>query len=149
MMRFLIEGLIVRVRAFTQPVSTARRLQAENDRLQDICASAYQLAGLVAAPVRFLDALSNPCDATPEQIDALIPVGENEIGAVAESQALRTLLKEARNALDYFRRWGEGVNTAIGHYPPAGAWKPTLDAIARIDAALKLERWDYGGEQCK
>jgi hypothetical protein len=146
MMRLLFKSLIERLRAFTQPVITARRLQAENDRLQDICASAYQLAGLVAAPVRFMDALSRPLDATPRQIDALIPVGEDEIGAVAESRALRTLLKEARDALDYFRRWGEGVNTAIGHYPPAGAWKPTLDAIARIDAALKLERWDYGGE---
>jgi hypothetical protein len=146
MMRFLFEGLIERLRAYTQPVSTARRLQAENDRLQDICASAYQLAGLVAAPVRFLDALSRPLDTTPKQIDALIPVGEEEIGAVAENEALRSLLKEARDALDYFRRWGEGVNTAIGHYPPAGAWKPTLDAIARIDAALKLERWDYGGK---
>jgi hypothetical protein len=146
MMRVVFGGLLDRLRTYTQPVSTSRRLQAENDRLQDICASAYQLAGLVAAPVRFLDALSRPLNATPAEIDALIPVGEDEIGAVAESQALRTLLKEARDALDYFRRWGEGVNTAIGHYPPAGAWKPTLDAIARIDAALKLERWDYGGE---
>jgi hypothetical protein len=146
MMRFLIEDLIDRLRTYTQPVSTARRLQAENDRLQDICASAYQLAGLVAAPVRFLDALSRPLDTTPKQIDALIPVGEDEIGAVAESQALRTLLTEARGALDYFRSWGDGLNSAIGHYPPTGAWKPTLDAITRIDAALKLDRWDYGGE---
>jgi hypothetical protein len=144
MMRFLFVSLVDRLRTYTQPISTARRLQAENDRLQYICASAYQLAGLVAAPERFLDALSNPCDATQEKIEALIPVAEEEIGAVAESQALRALLKEARDGLEFFRTWGESLNSVLGYYPPAKSWQPTLDAIARIEAALKLERWDYG-----
>lgn len=54
-------------------------LRDENDRLQQICACAYQMAGLTGAPVRFLDALANPLLMTQEQIDALLPLHEDEI----------------------------------------------------------------------
>lgn len=73
--------------AVSELIAEIERLRAENDRLQDICAAAYQMAGLVGAPVRFLDALSNPCDATQEQIDALLPVGEDEIDAARSAPA--------------------------------------------------------------
>lgn len=65
------------------------RLQAENaalrkdaERLEHILEATYQMAGVVDAPVRFLDALSSPCDVTQEQIDALLPVREDEFDEI-------------------------------------------------------------------
>jgi hypothetical protein len=43
------------------------------DHLEQIIAAAYQLAGAVDAPLNWLDVLSDPCAATQEQIDALLP----------------------------------------------------------------------------
>lgn len=54
------------------------QVSQQNERLQEICAAAYQMAGVFEAPVRFLDALSNPMDATREQIEALLPVSADE-----------------------------------------------------------------------
>jgi hypothetical protein len=53
-------------------------LKDEIERLQMICACAYQMAGVAGAPVRFLDALSCPLEMTREQIDALLPVRDDE-----------------------------------------------------------------------
>ena len=54
------------------------RLRARIERLEAICAAAYQMAGAYDAPVRFLDALAlyeEYLAMTPEQIiDALLPV---------------------------------------------------------------------------
>lgn len=66
------------------------RLNVQSDKLQMICASAYQMAGLVGAPVRFLDALANPCGATQDQIDALLPIREEEVNALRENELLKS-----------------------------------------------------------
>lgn len=68
------------------------RLDGISERLQRIVTSAYQMAGLVGAPVRFLDALANPCDATEDQINALLPIGEDEIDAKRENGLLKQLI---------------------------------------------------------
>lgn len=54
------------------------------DHLQQICAAAYQLAGTVGAPVRFLDALALHDDV---YVDALLPVSMHECDEIAALQA--------------------------------------------------------------
>lgn len=147
MMRFIFLNLMDRLRVYMLPVGTARRLQAENARFKDMCASAYQLAALVGAPARFLDTLSKPLDATPQQISTLLPIEDHEINAVRESKALRDLLKEARDALYFFKSWGDSLNSVLGYSPPREPWRPALEAIARIDAALRLPSI-HGADLC-
>lgn len=68
---------------------TAQALAAKVDRLQAVCAAAYQLAGAVGAPVRFLDALS---DAASDELEAractadLLPIGPLDCDAVRETR---------------------------------------------------------------
>ncbi|USS44662.1 hypothetical protein NFI99_23840 [Burkholderia glumae] len=60
------------------------------DRYQAVCAAAYQLAGVVGAPLRFLDALSDAANGEPMSADEalnLLPVGLNEIDEVNRSAA--------------------------------------------------------------
>ena len=45
----------------------------ESDKLLEIIAAAYQIAGAYEAPDYVLDVLANPTTATQEQIDALLP----------------------------------------------------------------------------
>ncbi|WP_186215907.1 hypothetical protein [Burkholderia gladioli] len=55
------------------------------DRYQAICAAAYQLAGVVGAPLRFLDALSEAANGEPMSTDDalnLLPVGLDEFDEV-------------------------------------------------------------------
>ena len=55
-------------------------------RYQKVCAAAYQLAGLVDAPLRFLDALSDASNGEP-MADAieLLPVTQDECGAMMDA----------------------------------------------------------------
>lgn len=55
-----------------------KRLQYENDHLRDLLAVAYQMAGVVGAPVRFLDAFAHHTG-TPE---TLLPVELDEFDLV-------------------------------------------------------------------
>ncbi|CAG9205423.1 hypothetical protein BGLA2_1720046 [Burkholderia gladioli] len=60
------------------------------DRYQAICSAAYQLAGVVGAPLRFLDALSDAANGEPMSADEalnLLPVGLDEIDEVNRSAA--------------------------------------------------------------
>lgn len=58
------------------------RLEEKIERLEAICACAYQMAGVYDAPVRFLDALAFHDEymqmTTDEIMDALLPVGPVE-----------------------------------------------------------------------
>lgn len=59
-------------------------LRAERERYQALCAAAYQLAGTVNAPVRFLDALADGANGEIEarqKTDDLLPVDPKETGA--------------------------------------------------------------------
>jgi hypothetical protein len=54
------------------------------ERYKALCAAAYQLAGLMNAPVRFLDALSDAANGELEaraKTDDLLPVLPTEVGA--------------------------------------------------------------------
>ncbi|WP_396328542.1 hypothetical protein [Burkholderia anthina] len=60
-----------------------RILESRIERYQSLCAAAYQLAGAVDAPVRFLDALSEGANGNPppeEHALALLPVTAAECG---------------------------------------------------------------------
>ena len=72
--RRMRDALLARVEAAEQ----------EADLLRQLCASAYQMAGVAGAPLRFLDALSRHDDVTQEQIDALLPVFPHEFDAAME-----------------------------------------------------------------
>lgn len=52
----------------------ARRLQYENEHLRDLLAVAYQLAGVVGAPKRFLDAFAYH----EGTVETLLPVDPKE-----------------------------------------------------------------------
>ncbi|ARK42635.1 hypothetical protein [Burkholderia pseudomallei] len=59
-------------------------LRAERERYQALCAVAYQLAGAMNAPVRFLDALADGANGDIEarqKTDDLLPVDPQETGA--------------------------------------------------------------------
>lgn len=84
----------------------AQKLVAKVDALQAVCAAAYQLAGAVGAPVRFLDALA---DAASDELEArvrtedLLPVGPLDCDEVAvprrDVARLLGLLQDARRLL--------------------------------------------------
>lgn len=46
---------------------------SQYQRLLDVIAAAYQIAGYHCAPAHVLDVLANPSMATQEQIDAMLP----------------------------------------------------------------------------
>lgn len=54
-------------------------LRAENDKLHEIIACCYQLAGLVDAPLVWFDVLSDPKNATRKQIDQMLPITYNDV----------------------------------------------------------------------
>lgn len=59
-------------------------LRAERERYQALCAAAYQLAGAMSAPVRFLDAFSDGANGEIEarqKTEDLTPVDSKEMGA--------------------------------------------------------------------
>lgn len=80
--RFLIERgdiPVERVRAYEEMAT----LRANMERYQELCAAAYQMAGVVNAPVRFMDALSDgACGEfeTRGKIADLLPVLPDEAG---------------------------------------------------------------------
>ena len=66
-----------------------REMWDENERLKEICAATYQLAGAVEAPVRFLDALSRH----EGSIDSLLPVTLDECDVISRLRERITALE--------------------------------------------------------
>jgi hypothetical protein len=65
------------------------RLREREEKYQQVCAAAYQLAGTMDAPVRFLDALSDAsCGEfeTRGKIEDLLPVTPDETGSFLSDQ---------------------------------------------------------------
>lgn len=56
--------------------------------LEALCADAYQLAGTVGAPVRFLDALSAAAAGKPLPQVSLLPVYDTECSAVVQRESV-------------------------------------------------------------
>lgn len=56
--------------------------------------------------------------------------------ATTENEELRGSLKDAREALNFFKNWGESLNQITGYEATPKSWRPILTAMARIDALL-------------
>jgi hypothetical protein len=113
---------------------------AEIEQLQKICAAAYQLAGVVGAPVRFLDALALHADV---DVEKLLPVFLHECSAAEPPAALDkggimqlvqefastwslvggrfddgTMLDEANKRLEEIRAALDGIKVVGATQPP-------------------------------
>lgn len=108
----------------------------EIERLRQLCAAAYQMAGVVGAPVRFLDALSRHDDVTQEQIDALLPVFQHEFDALARPEAAekaieRVLPAKAREHIDCWK-----VNYGLDRYDKVTAARRWAEAGGPSDGPI-------------
>ncbi|WP_433705841.1 hypothetical protein [Paraburkholderia sacchari] len=86
-------------------------LRAQIERYQAICASAYQLAGAVDAPLRFLDALASAANGEPVSEEAaldLLPVTVEECAVVPKGA---TLTDEQRGAIEWSIRKMDSPHT--------------------------------------
>jgi hypothetical protein len=109
----------------------AQKLVAKVDGLQAVCAAAYQLAGAVGAPVRFLDALS---DAASDELEAractadLLPISPLDCDEVSyraqDVTRLLNLLRDVRRLV------------APLYFPVASDQAALVALRAAIDAEL-------------
>lgn len=79
-----IEKQLATDRGHVVPSATILALIAEVRALRNVCAAAYQLAGTMNAPLRFLDALSDASNGEIEaraKTDDLLPVSPDEVGS--------------------------------------------------------------------
>lgn len=104
------------------------------DRCEELLATAYQLAGLVGAPVRFLDAyaLHDGTDA-----DSLLPVGLDEL---EEFKALQFRLDSAENAMREVVSHLQNSQRGSTHWAGCPDVHPVCKAIAMLVDALPLPR---------
>ncbi|QTO46341.1 hypothetical protein [Burkholderia latens] len=96
-------------------------LRTERERYQALCAAAYQLAGAMNAPVRFLDAFADAANGEIEarqKTDDLLPVDPAETGTFpAWSDAEMGEWKRNSERLEYLCREGAYVEkTGNGLY---------------------------------
>lgn len=64
-------------------------LRAERERYQALCAAAYQFAGVVNAPARFLDAFADGANGEIEarqKTDDLLPLTAEELKTLMEAE---------------------------------------------------------------
>lgn len=61
--------------AMAQEIAERRAAMVDYDKLLDIIAAAYQIAGAHGAPVHVLDVLARPGEATEAQVSAMLPYG--------------------------------------------------------------------------
>jgi hypothetical protein len=78
--------------------SELETLRARVGALEDICGAAYQLAGTVGAPIRFLDALAAAAGGKRIPKVDLLPVSEMECDQVREREDLITRARELLGA---------------------------------------------------
>lgn len=82
------EGLVKTIERMGKNTGVMR---AQIEQYQALCAAAYQLAGAMNAPVRFLDALSDGANGELEaraKTDDLLPVTSGEVGTFADALML-------------------------------------------------------------
>jgi hypothetical protein len=84
------------------PLTDAQTLEALRQRveaLQDLCGAAYQLAGNVGAPERWLDALVAAAHGEPiPDLDPLFPITADDCQVVADLRARLARVREAVSA---------------------------------------------------
>lgn len=121
------------------PSTTVLSLIAEVRALRDVCAAAYQLAGTMNAPVRFLDAFSDASNGEIEaraKTDDLLPVSPDEVGSFLSDEG-----QEYREDAERYRFARESIQE--GYAFPGGfylsesggeSWDKTIDAARREKA---------------
>jgi len=67
----------------TEP-ETLDTLRRRVEALERVCAEAYQLAGVIGAPVRVLDNLAAAADGLPLPHDSFLPIALEDCDAVRE-----------------------------------------------------------------
>jgi hypothetical protein len=151
-----IERLIKDSKIPGAPVSgaTVLALIAEVRALRELCAATYQMAGVVNAPERFLDALSDAANGeigSRASTDALLPVDASECGAFpAESGDEVRALREDKARLDYL----DCMNTQLNKfYDTTYQWKVILSPnIVRLTAGRQWAGYvgdiDLNDAQC-
>lgn len=124
----------------TKLAESNANLRAQIERYQATCASAYQLAGAVDAPLRFLDALSAASNGEPVSEEAaldLLPVTAHECAGVPRTDG------NTEDAERY--RWLRRQAIAVRSYADGSPWwevdymLPGESFDAAIDAARKAE----------
>lgn len=120
-------------------IAEVRALREDAERYQALCAAAYQLAGTMNAPVRFLDALSDGSCGELEmraKTDDLLPVSPDEVGSFLSDEG-----QEYREDAERYRFARENVQE--GYALPGGfylsekggdSWDKTIDAARREKA---------------
>ncbi|MGS1028796.1 hypothetical protein [Burkholderia glumae] len=106
------------------------------DRYQAVCAAAYQLAGVVGAPLRFLDALSDAANGEPMSADEalnLLPVGLNEIDEVNRSASAPAEAREPSPTAGM--NLGERIKHVGGRENAAGYIE--FGSVAAVGALIK------------
>ena len=99
----------------TAMASELETLRARVVALEDVCGAAYQLAGTVGAPIRFLDALAAAAGGKRIPKVDLLPVSELECDQVREREDLITRAREllgASAAAELGRRGGAKTSRA-------------------------------------
>jgi hypothetical protein len=109
------------------------QLNAEREELRQRCAEAYQLAGVVGAPLRFLDALGDAANGEIGKrfVGDLLPVAAEECDEIAK---LRRELEEARKDAIGYRK--AVLDLSVRGY---GVMRPKW-LIATIQRALDAVR---------
>lgn len=98
-------------------IAEVKRLSAREEKYQQVCAAAYQMAGTVNAPVRFLDALSDAsCGEfeTRGKIEDLLPVTPDETGCFLSDQGEE--FRDDAERYDFVRSRAELREYNMGHY---------------------------------
>jgi hypothetical protein len=124
-------------------IAEVRRLQANEDRYQALCAVAYQLAGTMNAPVRFLDAFSDASCGELEaraKTDDLLPVRSDEVGSFLSDEG-----QEYREDAERYR-WAtslednaETLYSAVMSCGPKAVKEINIEIDAAIDAAKETK----------
>ena len=127
-------GVEAWLEGFTPEVALA--LIAEVRALRGVCAAAYQLAGTMNAPVRFLDALSDASNGETEaraKTDDLLPVSPDEVGSFLSDEG-----QEYREDAERYRFARESIQESYalpgGFYLSESggeSWDKTIDAARR------------------
>ena len=107
----------------------AQRVLSERDRLRSICAAAYQLAGTVGAPQRFLDALSRG----DGDVDTLLPISDDEIESLRDAARLRAALE--LNPCPYTARNHTGNGTVRACIDAGECGCDNADALSEATAS--------------
>lgn len=75
------------------PAKELSTLRARVVVLEELCAAAYQFAGEVGAPLRWLDALAGAAQGGPVTVEGLLPIRASDC---EEVQTLQRQLEEVR-----------------------------------------------------